>query len=56
VLLSSKPARTKSVLLIHYYSQELEEQMIGEDFSEAEAKSTVKWTHSKGKAAEKVKV
>ena len=34
VLLSSKPAGTKSASLIRYYSQELEE-MIGEDFSKA---------------------
>ena len=62
VLLSSKPADTKSASLIRYYSQELEE-MIGEDFSEAteefckntlvQAKSR---THLKGKGVKKVKV
>ena len=65
-LLSSWPARAKSAILIRHYSQESEEKIISEDFSEVteelfkstqiEAESTVMLTGSKGKAVEKVKV
>lgn len=65
-MLSSWPARAKSAILIRHYSQESEEKIISEDFSEVteelfkstqiEAESTVMLTGSKGKAVEKVKV
>lgn len=63
MLLSNKPVCAHSAVLICYYSQALEEEMTSEDFGEAteesavvKAKSTVRQTHSKGKAVEKVKV